>query len=81
MTTNARVQITNVIAKEKAWDYHLHIAVAPTKLNDRMEWFLEKATEIGIDEITPIICLHSERKVVKLERFEKITRAAHEAIT
>jgi 16S rRNA (uracil1498-N3)-methyltransferase len=70
------VQITNVLVKEKTWDYHLHIAVAPTKLNDRMEWFLEKATEIGIDEITPIICHHSERKVVKLERFEKITRAA-----
>jgi 16S rRNA (uracil1498-N3)-methyltransferase len=70
------VRITNTIAKEKGWNYHLHIAVAPTKLNDRMEWFLEKATEIGIDEITPIICQHSERKVVKLERFEKITRTA-----
>ena len=62
--------------KSKPWDYYLHIAIAPTKLNDRMEWFLEKATEIGIDEITPIICQNSERKVVKLERFEKIIQAA-----
>lgn len=56
--------------------YYLHIAIAPTKNNDRMEWFLEKATEIGIDEITPIICENSERRVVKLERFHKIIQAA-----
>jgi len=56
--------------------YHLHLAVAPTKMNDRYEWFLEKATEIGIHEITPIICEHSERKDVKIERFEKILLAA-----
>lgn len=62
--------------KEKHWDYYLHIAIAPTKNNDRMEWFLEKATEIGIDEITPIICQNSERKVVKLDRFEKIIQSA-----
>ncbi|AXT53912.1 16S rRNA (uracil(1498)-N(3))-methyltransferase [Aquimarina sp. BL5] len=57
-------------------NYRLHLAVAPTKMNDRYEWFLEKATEIGIDEITPIICDHSERKVVKLERFERILQSA-----
>ncbi|MCX2680854.1 16S rRNA (uracil(1498)-N(3))-methyltransferase [Galbibacter sp. EGI 63066] len=57
-------------------DYHLHMAVAPTKMNDRYEWFLEKATEIGIDEITPIICDHSERKVIKPERYEKILQSA-----
>lgn len=56
--------------------FHIHLAVAPTKMNDRYEWFLEKATEIGIDEITPIICAHSERKVIKPERFEKIILAA-----
>jgi 16S rRNA (uracil1498-N3)-methyltransferase len=56
--------------------YTLHLAVAPTKMNDRYEWFLEKATEIGIDTITPIICDHSERKVVKTERFDKIIEAA-----
>ena len=62
--------------KPKPWNYYLHIAIAPTKLNDRIEWFLEKATEIGIDEITPIICSNSERRVVKLERFEKIIQSA-----
>ena len=54
----------------------LHIAIAPTKSNDRFEWFLEKATEIGIDEITPIICEHSERKTIKMERMQKIILSA-----
>lgn len=62
--------------KEEARNYKLHIAIAPTKNNDRLEWFLEKATEIGIDEITPIICHHSERKVVKEERLNKIIISA-----
>ena len=56
--------------------FHLHLAVAPTKMNDRFEWFLEKATEIGIHEITPIICDRSERKVVNIERFDKILLTA-----
>ena len=51
---------------------HIHIAIAPTKMNERFEWFLEKSTEIGINEITPILCEHSERKVLKLERMNKI---------
>lgn len=62
--------------KDKSRKYHLHIAIAPTKMNERLEWFLEKATEMGIDEITPIICDNSERKVVKIERLEKILIAA-----
>ena len=45
-------------------------------MNDRYEWFLEKATEIGIDSITPIICDHSERKIIKHQRFEKILQSA-----
>lgn len=56
--------------------YQLHLAVAPTKLNDRYEWFLEKATEIGITQITPIICDHSERKTIKPERYHKILQSA-----
>ena len=71
--------IATIIAieeKPKPWNYYLHIAIAPTKNNDRMEWFLEKATEIGIDEITPIICSNSERRVVKTDRFEKIIQSA-----
>ena len=54
-------KVTPVTAKE----YNIHLAVAPTKTNDRYEWFLEKATEIGVDTITPIICSRSERKVIK----------------
>jgi len=54
----------------------LHIAIAPTKMNDRFEWFLEKATEIGISEITPLFCEHSERKVLKLDRMQKVLQAA-----
>ena len=57
-------------------NYNLHLAVAPTKMNERYEWFLEKTTEIGIKTITPIICDHSERKVIKAERFEKIIQSA-----
>ncbi len=56
--------------------YQLHLAVAPTKMNDRYEWFLEKATEIGIDSITPIICENSERRVIKKDRFERIIQSA-----
>jgi 16S rRNA (uracil1498-N3)-methyltransferase len=69
-------EIISFEEKPKPWNYYLHIAIAPTKLNDRIEWFLEKATEIGVDEITPIICSNSERRIVKLERFEKIIQSA-----
>jgi 16S rRNA (uracil1498-N3)-methyltransferase len=70
--------VVSIINKQKQDlpSYHLHVAIAPTKMNDRYEWFLEKATEIGINEITPIICDHSERKVVKLERLSKILESA-----
>lgn len=54
----------------------LHIAVAPTKSADRFEWFLEKATEIGINEISPIICEHSERKTIKKDRCIRILESA-----
>ncbi|MFT7352529.1 MAG: 16S rRNA (uracil1498-N3)-methyltransferase [Flavobacterium sp.] len=57
-------------------NYRLHIAIAPTKMNERLEWFLEKATEIGIHEITPIICENSERKIIKIERLQKIIESA-----
>ncbi len=62
--------------REKERGFALHIAIAPTKNMDRMEWFVEKAVEIGIDEITPIICTHSERKVVRMDRLEKVMVAA-----
>lgn len=72
----------NVIAKQIAYkketpdSFHIHIAIAPTKNNDRFEWFLEKATELGVHEITPILCTNSERTKIKKERFEKIIVAA-----
>lgn len=70
--------IVNVrsVTKSPEPKFKLHLAVAPTKMNDRFEWFLEKATEIGIQEITPVICDRSERKVINLERFEKIILSA-----
>ena len=64
------------IKKSPEPKFRLHLAVAPTKMNDRFEWFLEKATEIGIQQITPVICDRSERKVINLERFEKIILSA-----
>jgi len=69
-------EITETLFDASRRDYKLHIAIAPTKNIDRLEWFIEKATEIGIDEITPLICQHSERKVVKEERLEKIIVSA-----
>ena len=75
-TKNCKLQIISSEQKPKQHNYHLHIAIAPTKNMDRYEWFLEKATEIGIDEITPIICDHSERKVLKTERCNRIMLSA-----
>ncbi len=54
----------------------IHIAIAPTKNMDRMEWFAEKVTEVGVSEVTPLLCDHSERKVLKTERLEKIMVSA-----
>ncbi|MEN9907580.1 MAG: hypothetical protein RLZZ540_721 [Bacteroidota bacterium] len=66
----------NAVEKKETPKFHLHLAVAPTKMNDRYEWFLEKATEIGVQEITPIICDRSERKIINKERFDKIILSA-----
>ncbi|MBQ1940066.1 MAG: 16S rRNA (uracil(1498)-N(3))-methyltransferase [Alistipes sp.] len=56
--------------------YHLTMAVAPTKNNDRYEWFLEKATEVGVDRFIPLESAHSERRTLKRERMEKVVVAA-----
>ncbi len=71
-----KLKITKSIQDFGKKDFHLHIAIAPTKNIDRFEWFLEKCTEIGIDEITPILTEHSERKIIKPERLEKILVSA-----
>ena len=69
-------EITSTILEHGKRDYRLHIAIAPTKNIERLEWFIEKATEIGIDEITPVICRFSERKIIKAERLQKIIVSA-----
>ena len=70
------VNIISSIEQPPLWKGHLHIAIAPTKNMDRMEWLTEKITEIGIDEISFLNCRFSERKVVKLERINKILISA-----
>ena len=70
------VQVLNSEKRPDQKGYRLHVAIAPTKNNDRLEWFLEKSTEIGIDEITPILCDHSERKKLNHPRCEKVLLAA-----
>ncbi|MDG1980741.1 MAG: 16S rRNA (uracil(1498)-N(3))-methyltransferase [Flavobacteriaceae bacterium] len=70
------VSIISREVKKQSRDYYLHVVLSPLKNNDRLEWFLEKATEIGIDEITLVTCDNSERKFIKAERLEKIILAA-----
>ncbi|MDP4267078.1 MAG: 16S rRNA (uracil(1498)-N(3))-methyltransferase [Bacteroidota bacterium] len=70
------VKIINAIHEYGKRNFHLHIAVAPTKNNDRLEFFAEKATEIGIDLITPLICHNSERTKLNTERLKKIVISA-----
>lgn len=76
---NPKRVVLSVLSVEENYQplpYRLHLAVAPTKNMDRFEWFLEKATEIGIHEITPLICARSERREVKLERLSKVAVSA-----
>ncbi len=70
------LQITSVTQQFNKRNHYLHIAIAPTKNIERLEWFLEKATEIGIDEISLIICQRSERKEAKVDRLNKIITSA-----
>lgn len=68
-----------IVAAQQAFgkrNHYLHIAVAPTKNIERLEWFLEKATEIGIDEVTLLLCQRSERKEAKIDRLDKIITSA-----
>lgn len=70
------LQINSVVQAFNKRNHYLHIAIAPTKNIERMEWFVEKATEIGIDEITPVICHRSERRELKTDRLNKIITSA-----
>ena len=69
-------RIEETLPQERQWQPHLHLAIAPTKNMDRTEWFAEKATEIGFDELTFLKCRWSERTVIKTERIEKILVSA-----
>lgn len=62
--------------QQKSHDFYLHIAIAPTKNIERLEWMVEKCTEIGVDEITPLLCRFSERKQIREDRLEKIILSA-----
>lgn len=70
------VKLISKTEQEPFWNGHLHLALAPTKNMDRMEWLAEKATEIGFDELTFLNCRFSERKVIKTDRIEKIVVSA-----
>ncbi len=70
------LSIDKEISQPKLWNFNLQIAFAPTKNIDRIEWFAEKATEIGTDRFTPLLCRFSERKELKTERLEKIVVSA-----
>ena len=74
--TACQVEIIERLPDYGARPFKLHMAVAPTKNNARMEWFVEKAVEIGIDRITPVICDHSERGALKTDRLERIALSA-----
>lgn len=69
-------EILETLPQQRQWRGNVHLAIAPTKMMDRMEWMTEKVTEIGIDELTFLDCQFSERQVVKLPRIEKIIVSA-----
>lgn len=73
---SCKVRIIESKLKYNESDYYCHIAISPTKNIDRFEFFLEKATEIGINEITPVLCERSERKSIRTERMEKVLISA-----
>ena len=70
------IRLVRSIEDKAKRNFHLTVAIAPTKNIDRFEWFLEKATEIGCDEIIPVACKHSERTVIKTERLNKVIVSA-----
>jgi 16S rRNA (uracil1498-N3)-methyltransferase len=73
---HCRIGITEKLKSQPLWNVDIHIAISPTKNMDRMEWFVEKATEIGINRITCLCCRYSERREVKLQRLNKIAVSA-----
>ena len=78
MTTNKKCfyHIQEALPQEKTWQGHIHLAIAPTKMMERMEWMAEKSTEIGFDELTFLDCKFSERHVIRIDRIERIVVSA-----
>ena len=78
LATNKRCiyEVKEVMPQQPAWRGHIHLAIAPTKMMDRIEWMTEKATEIGFDEISFLNCKFSERKVIRTDRVDKIVVSA-----
>jgi len=70
------VSVTSVIKDYGKRNYSIHIAISPLKNSDRLEWFIEKAVEIGIDEITPLLCSRTEKTRIKRERIENLMQSA-----
>jgi len=75
-TYHCMYAIKEVLPQQRQWCGHLHLAIAPTKMMERMEWMVEKAVEMGVDEVSFLNCLFSERRVIKLPRVEKIMVSA-----
>ena len=75
-THHCYYEILEVLPQERQWKGRFHLAIAPTKMMDRIEWMVEKATEVGVDEISFLNCAFSERRVVKNPRVEKIIVSA-----
>lgn len=75
-TKHCMYYIVKALPQQKTWKGHVHLAIAPTKMMDRMEWMIEKMTEVGFDEITFLNCRYSERKQLRIDRLEKIVIAA-----
>lgn len=73
---HCKYEIVETLPQERSWKGRLHLAIAPTKLMDRMEWMVEKATEVGFDELTFLDCQFSERRMVKVPRIDKIVVSA-----
>ena len=75
-THHCYYEIKEQLPQEPQWTGHLHLAIAPTKMMDRIEWLIEKSTEIGVDEISFVNCQFSERRLLKSTRLDKIAVAA-----
>ena len=71
-TRHCMYEIKEVMPQTRPWAGKIHLAIAPTKMMDRIEWMVEKATEVGIDEISFLNCSFSERRVIKILRIDKI---------